>query len=469
MVGYHGFEDGILKLKQVTRCDHHAIQCYIIGVISGAVPRRFLIVVHALVNFCYLAQAPIFTDHSLDRLTNALQLFHDNKDTVMQAGVQDTWEIPKLKLLQSVVSNIQCSGPVIQWSADTTKHAHIQEVKVPAQLSNNQNYYDQIAHYLDCSDKCFHFDVATYFETCHEGNPSEDDDDLEEEHDIELDFNNCSLCDHMNLPHLPLNYFVIANALACDSIPNAPKPHRTFSNITTTFHLMTKPSLCMTIDDAAILFKLPDLHPVIGEFLQCAQNHLNHPVSGVTSQDLHYPLPFDHIQIWYKIHIQQFLYHKAQDIDALQTLRVLPPSGDHPHGIYDMVILSPGPDSDWPQQGIEGHVVAQLRLIFCLLDTDYFTTYVQCFDVIMQLGNSGNVHPITGMHLLRRAMKSSAERLGSVVPISHICSPIHLIPKFDKEAHSHLTRESSCEFSNDFWLNNYWSKELYHTLSPLRL
>ncbi|KAI6161477.1 hypothetical protein EDD17DRAFT_1759243 [Pisolithus thermaeus] len=239
--------------------------------------------------------------------------------------------------------------PVIQWSADTTEHAHIQEVKVPARLSNNQNYYNQIAHYLDRSDKCFRFNVATYFETRREGNPSEDNDNLEEEHDIELDFNNCSLHDHMNLPHLPLNYFVIANALACDSIPNAPKPHRTFSNITTAFHLTTKPSLHMTIDNAAILFKLPDLRPVIREFLQCAQNHLNHPVSGVTSQDLHYPLPFNCIQIWYKIHIQQFLYHKAQDIDAPQTLRVLPPSGDHPHGLYDMVILSPSPDSDWPQ------------------------------------------------------------------------------------------------------------------------
>ncbi|KAI6101999.1 hypothetical protein EDD16DRAFT_1495086 [Pisolithus croceorrhizus] len=397
MVGYHGFEDGILKLKQVTGHNHHAIQHYIVGVISGAVPHRFLIAVHTLIDFCYLTQAPIFTDRSLDRLMNALQLFHNNKDAVMQAGVRDAWEIPKLELLQSVVSNIQCSGPVIQWSADTTKHAHIQEVKVPAWLSNNQNYYDQITHYLDHSDKCFHFDVATYFETRHEGNPSEDDDDSEEEHDIELNFNNCSLCDHMNLPHLPLNYFVIANALASDSIPNALKPHHTFSNITTAFHLVTRPSLCMTIDDTTILFKLPDLRPAIGEFLQHAQNHLNHPVSGVMSQDLRYPLPFDCIQIWYKIHIQQFLYHKAQDIDTPQTLRVLPPSGDHPHGLYDMVILSPGPNSDWPWQGIEGHVVAQLRLIFCPLDTDYFATYVQCFNVVMQLGNSGNVHPVTGV------------------------------------------------------------------------
>ncbi|KAI5980659.1 hypothetical protein EDD15DRAFT_2187253 [Pisolithus albus] len=469
MVGYRGFEDGISKLKQVTRRNHRAIQRYIVGVISGAVPRRFLIAVRALVDFRYLAQAPVFTDHSLDRLTNTLQLFHDNKDAVVQAGVRDAWEIPKLELLQSVVSNIRRSGPVIQWSADATEHAHVQEVKVPARLSNNQNYYDQIARYLDRSDKCFRFDVATYLETRHEGNPSEDDDDSEEEHDIELDFNDCSLRDHMNLPRLPLNYFVIANALASDSIPNAPKPHCTFSNITTAFHLATKPSLRMTIDDATVLFKLPDLRPAIGEFLQRAQNHSNHPVSGVTSQDLCYPLPFDRIQIWYKICIQQFLYHKAQNVDAPQTLRVLPPSSDHPHGLYDTVILSPGPDSDWPRRGIEGHVVAQLRLIFRLLDTDYFATYVQRFDVVTQPANSGNVHPVTGMYLLRRAMKSSVERLGSVVPISHIRSPVHLIPKFGKEAHSHLTRESSCEFSSDFWLNKYWSKELYHTLSPLGL
>ncbi|KAI6110839.1 hypothetical protein EDD16DRAFT_1480829, partial [Pisolithus croceorrhizus] len=49
----------------------------------------FLIAVCTLVDFHYLAQAPVFTDHSLARLTNALQLFHNNKDTVVQAGVQD--------------------------------------------------------------------------------------------------------------------------------------------------------------------------------------------------------------------------------------------------------------------------------------------------------------------------------------------------------------------------------------------
>ena len=96
-------------MKQVTGHDHRAIQRYIIGIIAGAVPPRFLSAVHALVDFRYLAQAPVFTDQSLDKLSNTLQLFHTNKDTIVSAGCRKdsaSWEIPKLELLQSVVSNI---------------------------------------------------------------------------------------------------------------------------------------------------------------------------------------------------------------------------------------------------------------------------------------------------------------------------------------------------------------------------
>ena len=105
-IGYCVFEDGISKLKQVTWCDHCSIQRYIIGVIAGRVPHHFLIAIRVLVDFRYLVQAPMFSDQSLSRLTDMLQLFHDNKDAITQAGTCDSWEIPKLELLQSMVSSI---------------------------------------------------------------------------------------------------------------------------------------------------------------------------------------------------------------------------------------------------------------------------------------------------------------------------------------------------------------------------
>ena len=55
-VGYHSFEEGISKLKQVTGHDHHAVQRYIMGVIVGAVPAKFLAAIRFLLDFCYLAQ-----------------------------------------------------------------------------------------------------------------------------------------------------------------------------------------------------------------------------------------------------------------------------------------------------------------------------------------------------------------------------------------------------------------------------
>ncbi|KIJ11761.1 hypothetical protein PAXINDRAFT_15344 [Paxillus involutus ATCC 200175] len=178
-IGYHAFEDRISKLKQVTGRDHRAVQRYIVGVIAGTVPRPFLIAVRALIDFQYLVQAPSFTDDSLIKVVNALQEFHDHKDAIVCARAQkDSWGIPKLELLQSVVPSIRLSGAVMQWSADPTEHVHVQEIKVPARAGNNQNYYSQIARHLDRSEKCFQFNITTYIESQAKGASLEDDDEF---------------------------------------------------------------------------------------------------------------------------------------------------------------------------------------------------------------------------------------------------------------------------------------------------
>ena len=127
--------------------------------------------VRALLDFRYFAQAPVFTTHSLDRVTAALQEFHDNKNAIISHGARVNWEIPKLKLLQSVVPSIHQSGAMMQWSADITEHAHVEEIKLPARAGNNQNYYSQIMRHLDRLEKCFRFDLATYIDRrCHAPN-----------------------------------------------------------------------------------------------------------------------------------------------------------------------------------------------------------------------------------------------------------------------------------------------------------
>ncbi|KAF8546735.1 hypothetical protein OG21DRAFT_1479629 [Imleria badia] len=57
-VGYRSFGEGVSKLKQVTGRDHCAAQRYIVGVIAGGVPPKFLAAISALLDFHYLAQMP---------------------------------------------------------------------------------------------------------------------------------------------------------------------------------------------------------------------------------------------------------------------------------------------------------------------------------------------------------------------------------------------------------------------------
>ena len=59
-VVFRVFDEGLSKLKQVTGHDHHAIQRYIISIVAGGVPQNFLIAIHTLLDFRYLAQAPMF-------------------------------------------------------------------------------------------------------------------------------------------------------------------------------------------------------------------------------------------------------------------------------------------------------------------------------------------------------------------------------------------------------------------------
>jgi hypothetical protein len=48
----------------------------------------------------------------------------------------------------------------MQWTADTTEHAHITEIRVPGWSGNNQSYNPQICMWLNCSEKHRNFNLA---------------------------------------------------------------------------------------------------------------------------------------------------------------------------------------------------------------------------------------------------------------------------------------------------------------------
>ena len=112
----------ISSLKQVTGREQRDIQRYIIVVIADAVPPQFLVAIRALLDFRYFAQSPIIDEELCQNVGDALSLFHEHKEAILDAGACygkkgkiDDWHIPKLELLQSVVPNIHLNGVACQW------------------------------------------------------------------------------------------------------------------------------------------------------------------------------------------------------------------------------------------------------------------------------------------------------------------------------------------------------------------
>ena len=112
-----------------------------------------------------------------------------------------------------------------------------------------------------------------------------------------------------------------------------------------------------------------------------------------------------------------------------------------------------------------GHTVVQLCLIFRLLCSDTFFAYVQRFNVTPPPPSSNTTNAAAGMHILKHVIRSNGIRVGDIIPLQHIRSPAHAIPRFGKEANSRLTVRTSYELSNEFWLNKYWNKEIFYALS----
>jgi hypothetical protein len=54
--------------------------------------------------------------------------------------------------------------------------------------------------------------------------------------------------------------------------------------------------------------------------------------------------------------------------------------------------------------------------------------------------------------------------MGDVVPLGQVRTLLNLVPRFGAEANTQLTKETSLEFSQEFWLNKYFEKELFSSL-----
>ncbi|KAJ7712978.1 hypothetical protein B0H16DRAFT_1667389 [Mycena metata] len=472
--GMRHFKEGISKAKQVTGREHRDILRYLIPVIAeGQSVSKALVTALASI-------APEIDDNVLDQMDHALANFHRHKWAILKAGVRrgksgpiNNWHIPKLEFLQSVVPAIRANGVPLQWTADVTEHAHITEVKDPASNSNNQGYEAQICRHLDRRDKCDLFNLAismkTELDVAYLGGDEDPGD--EDDHD----------CPNMLSGRNTVDYFTYSVSLLGGEYPNAPTPFRTFTSEddVTAFHLnRDHVGHRVTIEDASTRFCLPDLKDALLAFIQ--RGPTNPLIVGGRRPKLSDDQPaFTYLQLWHSVRIQTRSYHDSQQLLEPETVNAAPPKGVWKSGRGNPVLVNIDDDYHWPRSGLAGHAICQLKVIFRVVPrsgfiapagTDQFLAYVQRFDIVSQPNPEGGANgpfpeSSTGMFQLKRARRADGSIMGDVVPLHRVRARVELTPRFGKVANKKLTSGTSLEYCDEFWLDKWFTKELFWTLT----
>ncbi|KAG1857132.1 hypothetical protein F4604DRAFT_1590006, partial [Suillus subluteus] len=362
---------------------------------------------------------------------------------------------------ESVVPSVRQVGSLVQWSADTTEHAHITLIKDPADSTNHNNYDAQICWFLDWNEKSAA--SSTIDVDSDVRGPGVDEADLQTVAD-----------DLWELSHTVTDFFKMAQQVSSDI--KAAKPPCTFLvGTSTAIHLNFDASIqCILVDVVAEKFSLPDLRGALADYVEREGRTglpTFHKLEGPHCAQPDAPLPFDDLRVWFKVHIQQGSYHGQSTPPAL-TVNASPPSATGKYGCYDAAIFTVDDTklNQWPASGLKGHTVVEVHLVMQPLPprgkttpwAAHFLTYVQCLDVIPHL-----LEHTMQMHILKCAMRSAGVPFGDILPLDQLCSFAHIVPCFGPVADPHLTAENSAHSAQVFFLNKYIDKEFYYAISNL--
>ncbi|KAF8417606.1 hypothetical protein L210DRAFT_3615989 [Boletus edulis BED1] len=468
------FSSGITNLKQVGGRAQRDMQRFIVVVIAGATDPDVIIAVRALMEFRYHSQSTAITSITRDKIKAALQEFHDHKQAIIENGFRRSskskailkhWHIPKIELMQSVAPSIEQVGSLLQWSADTTEHAHIEVVKEPALTTNNHNYDAQICRCLDRYEKCRLFDTALALHTVVA--PDGEGPDVDAQGDSESeDYNDTgNLLDDIWAPRRQAsNFFDIATRLSFSPPGAVPTPPRTFIAGSTAIHLNYDASRKhVPIDDVAEMFDLPDLRGALADYLLREESFPQslHTFGGQRRSPPDAYLPFKGLHVWYKVRLQQRVYHDPSMVASTFTVNAHPPDPTWKYGRYDAAIMNIDNQWKWLSSGLRGHATVIVRLVMCPAapkgsggvgpHSDRFLMYAQRLDIVPQ-GNSA-VERTTGLPVLKRATRASGSLLGELFPVDQLRSFAHIVPRFARLIVS---------IHQSFFLNTYFDKDFFY-------
>ncbi|KAF7310204.1 hypothetical protein MIND_00394000 [Mycena indigotica] len=146
--GLRRFKKGISGVSQWMGKEYKEMERVLVGVMTGAVEAPVLTVVKSLVDFIYYASLQSHTKRTLDALQHALDIFHSHKQVIIDHGIRDHFNIPKIHSMQHYVEAIRRLGSCDGFNTESPERLHIDFAKNAYNASNGKDYTEQMTVWL---------------------------------------------------------------------------------------------------------------------------------------------------------------------------------------------------------------------------------------------------------------------------------------------------------------------------------
>ncbi|KIM58473.1 hypothetical protein SCLCIDRAFT_28018 [Scleroderma citrinum Foug A] len=108
--GLRHFKKGISAVSQWMGTEHREMERVFVGLLSSAAEENVLVMACSLLKFIYYAQFQQHTDKTLAAMQDSLSLFHAHKGVLIELGIRDHFNVPKIHSLVHYVSSIRALG-----------------------------------------------------------------------------------------------------------------------------------------------------------------------------------------------------------------------------------------------------------------------------------------------------------------------------------------------------------------------
>lgn len=160
-IGSRHFRQGFTRFRQHTSKETKDLERVFLAVIAGHdnVTPGILTAMRGLMDFIYMAQYDCHSTTTLYYLQDALETFHRHKKHIAASGVRkgmrrnDSFNIPKLELMQHVRRLIEQLGSTPQFSSEQTERCHIDMAKIPYKSTNRKEFAEQMCRHLDRTER----------------------------------------------------------------------------------------------------------------------------------------------------------------------------------------------------------------------------------------------------------------------------------------------------------------------------